>query len=70
MLALIAAPLRPALYVVAQALLALLENQLSSAEPKPFEDEHDLSHSAESPRRLRASGKFNSLMMRARWRTT
>ena len=65
MLALIAAPLSPALYVVAQALLALLENQLSSAEPKPLEEDDDAPHSV-SPRKSRASGRFNSLMMQAR----
>jgi hypothetical protein len=38
MLALIAAPLTPGWYVIAQALLALLENVLSRAEPKPLEE--------------------------------
>lgn len=64
MLALIAAPLRPALHVVAQALLALLENQLSRAEPKSLEEDDEPA----TPRRVRASvsGKFNSLMVLAK----
>jgi hypothetical protein len=66
MLGLLGAPLSPALFVVAQALLALLENQLSSAEPKPLEDEDDAPPAASTPRRGAPSSTFSSLRMAAR----
>ena len=71
MLGLLAAPLSPALFVVAQALLALLENHLSSAEPKHLEDEEDASPASPAARTPRSSsrqrsGTFSSRLMSAR----
>ena len=55
MLGLLAAPLSPALFVVAQALLALLENHLPSAEPKHLEDEEDAAPASPAARTPRSS---------------
>ena len=71
MLGLLAAPLSPALFVVAQALLALLENHLSSAEPKHLEDEEDAAPASPAARTPRSSsrqpsGTFSSCLMSAR----